>query len=260
MRGYLGSVADYVQGVTSTGTPLRDALRRQDVAGFIAAQLSESQDVIREMLNRDLLSPSTVRSLESDLRRAHGTVAALRGAVLGSGKPVREAVEEYARKAALRVFMTVQFADRHGPLLDEIRNAPPGALKRWKAHVEKPTCCHWCRSLHGVTIGVNEDFAPRIAGPAALSSTGKLTQPPRPYLGRLLAPPLHPHCECDLEVVSPGQAGVPSEQAGKGFSALPFLASSSIRSMSGRRYKLLIEFIRAAAHELGAVLRRLAGA
>lgn len=269
VRGYLLAIASYAESVVA-GPPritMAQVLKdRPDVSAFIGSQLAESEQASLQVLasawsdtGDDKHARAVFSRLAEDVTRAHGDVPAVRRALRSQPGDPRAAMEEYARRVALRVSMSVQHAMRYSRQAGTLQDAPQGALKRWKAHPQRPTCCHWCKALHGVTIGIHEDFLPYLAGPAALSGTGKLTQPPKPYLGKLLAPPLHPWCNCDLEVVSTGQAEVPSTEAREGLSALPFLASSDIRSMPAIKYRLLVEFLRAAAHELGAILRRLSG-
>lgn len=269
VRGYLLAIASYAESVMAGPPPvtMAQALKdRPDVSAFIGSQLAESEQAALQVLasawsdtGEDKHARAVFSRLAEDVTRAHGDVPAVRQALRAGAADPRAAMEAYARSVALRVTMSVQHAVRYSGQVSALQGAGKGDSKRWVAHPQRPNCCHWCKSLHGVTIGVHEDFLPHLAGAAALSKTGKLTQPPKAYLGRLLAPPLHPWCNCRLEVVSTGQAGVSSTEVREGFSALPFLASSDIRSMPAPKYRLLVEFLRAAAHELGAVLRRLSG-
>jgi hypothetical protein len=199
---------------------------------------------------------------------------------------VRDAVLGWARKAALRVRMAAGMAGGAGSavaLIDSAlaREAAGERLaKRWRAHPESPSCCFWCRRLNGVTIPLRASFAPYLGGPAAMpqarerrvaSPAGErryglrlgeqiiYTNPPRLYHGRLQGPLLHPFCRCRLEIVH--AAGPPgAAPAGSGGHPAPgrFLSAADVRDMPGDAYQADLAFLKAAAHELGQVLRRLA--
>jgi hypothetical protein len=174
---------------------------------------------------------------------------------------VRHAVLGFARDTALRSRLTLavaQAAARTARTLAEGEDREvPG--KRWKAHPERPTCCHWCRNLHGVTVGLHDSFLPYLGGPADLSGHGRLTQPPKPYRGMLSGPPLHPHCECELELVEQIETrpAETTERPRSGQKRPVFISAAEIRAMPEARYKGLAAFLHAALHELGQVIRRL---
>jgi hypothetical protein len=151
--------------------------------------------------------------------------------------------------------------------------------KRWRAHVESPTCCLWCRRLNGVTIGLRESFLPYLGGPVAMpqSRTRRVatpagerrygmprgskivyTQPPRPYHGKLQGPLLHPECRCWLEIVR--VSGIPEVPPGSRApeSLAGFLTAADVRDMPEDTYQADLAFLRAAVHELDQVLKRLA--
>jgi hypothetical protein len=149
--------------------------------------------------------------------------------------------------------------------------------KRWRAHVESPTCCYWCRRLNGVTIGLRESFAPYLGGPAAMPQSRErrvatpagerkyglpagrkivLTHPPRPYHGRLQGPLLHPFCRCWLEIVRTGDIGDASPDNGQ--APAGFVSADDVRDMPEDDYQASLAFMEAAVHELEQVLRRLA--
>jgi hypothetical protein len=150
-------------------------------------------------------------------------------------------------------------------------------LKRWKAHVESPSCCHWCRKLNGVTIPLRESFASYLGGPAAMpqSRTRRVatqagqekyglpagsriiyTNPPRPYRGRLQGPLLHPGCRCRLEIV---RAGSPPEvPPDEGPAPGGFVSADNIRGMPEDTYQADLAFLQAAVYELDQMLKRLA--
>lgn len=168
---------------------------------------------------------------------------------------VRDAVENFARRTGLRNSLSADVAGGFSRTLAGLDAAPPGMLKRWRAHVERPTCCWWCRKLNGVTIGLHESFAHHLAGPADLTGHGHLTQPPVLYHGWLQGPKLHPHCECWLEFVPAG--AVSQEGAGQEIAVPGFLAAADIRALPEDRYQSVLAFLRAATHELGQALARL---
>jgi hypothetical protein len=200
------------------------------------------------------------------------------------GRAVRDAVLGWARKAALRARMAASVAEGHGgtaaALADALAREKAGErlMKRWRAHTESPSCCVWCRRLDGVTIGLRESFAPylgtavampqrcerRVASPAGVRRYGLpegariiYTHPPRPYHGQLQGPLLHPFCRCWLEIVRAGDgtavvAPAPAEPSG-------FVSADDVRDMPEEAYQADLAFLRAAAHELDQVLKRLAG-
>lgn len=178
---------------------------------------------------------------------------------------VRAAVAEFARRAAFRNSLSIDVAAglaRTEFLLANARATGEVLYKRWRAHVDRPTCCHWCRNLDGRTIPLSEDFAPYLGPAADLSGHGHLTHPPRVWSGRLPGPKLHPHCQCWLEIVTsavsqPGGQGHVERTA----HLVPgYLAAADIRAMPEPKYNALTAFLRAAVHELGQVVRRLAHA
>jgi hypothetical protein len=196
---------------------------------------------------------------------------------------VRDAVLGWGRKAALRARMAAHTAEGSGAAAAVLsgalaREARGESLsKRWRAHAESPSCCHWCRKLNGVTIGLRESFAPYLGGPVALPGSGErrvatrageekyglpvgsrivYTRPPRPYHGRLQGPLLHPFCRCRLEIVrTGGVTGVPQDD---GRPPAGFVSADDVRSMPEDEYQADLAFLRAAAHELDQVLKRLA--
>lgn len=150
------------------------------------------------------------------------------------GTAVRDAILAWARKAALRARMSSSVADGLGgtaaTLEDAFAREAAGErlAKRWRAHVESPTCCLWCRRLNGVTIGLRDSFVPYLGDPVAMPQTAPRrvatpagtrryglpagspivwTHPPRPYHGRLQGPVLHPFCVLPGTRVMPGDEG-----------------------------------------------------
>jgi hypothetical protein len=185
---------------------------------------------------------------------------------------VRDAVLGWSRQAALRARMSLSMAEgaghAAGVLADALAREDAGErlFKRWRAHPDNPTCCFWCRRLHGVTIGLRESFAPYLGGPVLMvpssprrvatpagarrfsQAEGSLifTRPPRLYRGGLQGPLLHPFCRCRLEVTRE------LHRAHGGF-----LAASEVRDLPEDEYQTRLAFLKAAAHELGQVLKRL---
>ena len=194
-------------------------------------------------------TPGSHPSAEAAIERA----AAVRAAILG-----------WASQVALRNRLSVSVAGGAAytaSALEQARTrhaAGEKLLKRWTASMDgkDPRSCHWCRKLHGVTIGLDESFLPYLGGPADLTGRGHLTQPPRPYRGELQGPLLHPNCRCRLEIVPAGDVPPPGGQEPSG-SNPGFLSAAQIRAMPEPKYQSLVAFLRAALHELGQVLSRL---
>jgi hypothetical protein len=198
------------------------------------------------------------------------------------GRAVQGAVLGWARTAALRARMTVsttEGAARTAASLQGIRwlqDRGERVFKRWKAHTDSGSTCFWCRRLDGVTIPVHASFASYLGGPVAMPQTtarrvaspageerfglprGRriiYTHPPRLYHGDLQGPLLHPFCRCWLEVAREAPrrpAGHPSR------TPAGYLAAADIRDLPEETYQAEMAFLRAAVHELGLVLRRLA--
>lgn len=196
---------------------------------------------------------------------------------------VRDALLNWGRTAALRTAMAEHTASGTGlasAVLDDAlaREAAGEKLaKRWRSRRE-PSVCHWCRKLDGVTIGLRESFVPYLGGPVAfphsqdrhvatragerkygmpVGSPIIYAHPPRPYRGRLQGPLLHPLCRCRLEIVQVSDGNAPP--ADSPASPSRFLSAADVRAMPADVYAADLEFLRAAAHELDQVLRRLAG-
>lgn len=249
---------------------------------------------VREHLLADIgRQYGDIAHLHDAIREAHASVPQRRfipGATTPGTSPaieagneraaaVRDAILSFARSTALRSRLTVVVAAaaaRTAVTLQQgraRRAAGERVLKRWEARHDGKAC-HWCRTLDGVTIGLDESFLPYLGGPADLSGHGHLTQPPRPYRGELQGPGLHPHCggRCRLLIVREDELvddwkTRPAEtshlrRSGQSMTQAsgPFITASQIRAMPEPRYKALTAFITAAMHELAQVLARLRGA
>lgn len=209
-------------------------------------------------------------------------------AAAARAEAVRAAVTGWGRQAAQRARMALSAAQGYGRTVAALEAAElflesgERVMKRWARNPLSDSCI-WCRRLDGVTLPPGESFAPYLGGPAVLHGASarrvatpagaaryKLpvgapiiyTHPPRLYHGDLQGPLLHPFCECKLEIVrAPGPPAVPSEQAaGRGHPAPSggYLAASDVRAMPEDQYQADLAFLRAAAQELGQVMRRLA--
>jgi len=171
---------------------------------------------------------------------------------------VRRAVLGFARAVALRSRLTMEVARTAADTVRVLAQgrarvqAGEAVRKRWLARRDGKAC-HWCQSLNGVTVGMDDSFLPHLAGPADLTGHGRLTQPPRPYRGMLHGPPLHPHCRCRLMVVTSVPPEPPGEEPARAQGA-GFITAAQIRSMPEAKYKGLVAFLRAALHELGQVI------
>jgi hypothetical protein len=205
---------------------------------------------------------------------------------------VSSSLASWGRQAALRARMTVSSAEGLAATfaaLEDARAAGGSARKTWHRDPASSSCI-WCRRLDGVTISLGGSFAPYLGGPVILPRAAArkvatragsarfglpvgspiiYTHPPRLYHGDLQGPILHPFCSCRLEITrTPGSSPVPSWDGGQdgGGSRSPapiapasaFLAASDVRGMAEDRYLADLAFFRAAVHELGQVLRRLA--
>jgi hypothetical protein len=200
---------------------------------------------------------------------------------------VRDALLAWGRQAALRVRMTAHMAEGAGAaaavLAAALRREAAGEklAKRWRAHPDSPTCCLWCRRLHGVTIGLRESFVPHLGGPVPSSRTTErhvrspagehryglpagspiiYTHPPHPYRGKLQGPLLHPFCRCRLEIVrAVDSSGMPPVRPEKSsVSSSGYLTADDIRKMPEDDYQADRAFLEAALLELDQVLKRLA--
>jgi len=196
---------------------------------------------------------------------------------------VRDTILNWAATAAVRARMAVSTAGGAGQtaavlaVAERREAAGERLMKRWKAHVESPSCCYWCRKLNGVTIALKASFAPYLGGPVPLpraswqyvrtkagerryglpaGSPVAHVQPPRPYHGELQGPQLHPFCRCRLEIVRAGSTRTGAEPIGV---PAGFIAAADIREMPEESYEASRAFLHAAAHELDQVLKRLAG-
>lgn len=302
-------------------------LDRPDVAAMLREALSEGHESAMTYIEQGWLAsgadpgdPGHAR-LQADARRifssqdhlrdlisaAHASVPP-RGFVPGADPPgsnpgreaaerraaaVADAVTGWARQAAQRARMALSGAEGFGRTAAAIETAllysAAGQVvrKRWERNPASASCI-WCRRLDGVTIGLDESFAPYLGGPAVMptsrarrvateagSARYKLpvgapiiyTQPPRLYHGGLPGPLLHPFCECKLQIVrAPGGRAVPSgggqDDQDAGDSPAPeaggFLAASDIRAMPEDQYRAGLALLRAAVHGMDAAMRGLA--
>lgn len=142
-------------------------------------------------------------------------------------------------------------------------------MKTWIARVDKPSCCMWCRALHGTTVGLNEEFphgAPvrlphqrlrHVATPAGARRFGQsigspilYTRPPAVYRGVLLGPPRHPRCECRIELSRDNVGKLAPPGPG-------YVSAAEIRAMPEHKFRALRSFLLAAVHELGQQVRRM---
>lgn len=234
-------------------------------------QFSPSADALLAELLADVgraFNAAALAHLRGDIRRAYRSVPP-RQFIPGTTPPgtnpgreaaeeraqaVQEAVEDFARRAALRCSLSADVAWGDARTLAQLEGAAPGLRKRWRTSKQPPDehTCWWCRKLNGVTIPLNESFESYLGPAADLTGHGHLTQPPHSYHGWLQGPLLHPHCRCHLELVAAEDVSQAGEET-----AVPagFVFAEEIRAMPEGRYRALVEFLRAAVHELGQALR-----
>lgn len=198
---------------------------------------------------------------------------------------ISRAVLAYATQSAQRNELTVVVARTAGQTAAalehgaELAATGQSVLKRWVAKQDDRTCI-WCQFLHGTVVPLHTPFP--LPGPVALEHqvTRRVrtpagvdryhqgigtrivwTHPPRPYRGILQGPPLHPRCRCRLEIVVRGTVQEVGGQVPERSPAprVRYLAAVDVRAMPEDRYRALLAFLRAASHELGQALHRLAG-
>lgn len=310
VRAIFASLARYL-ALVITSTPYGSAdevLRRPDVGAMVADAESSAAQLARDAvaqawedyqgpeasvlshLTADAARPYDAVHLRGQLRRAHASVPLrhrepgrpgtdpVAQAARERAQAVQDAVHKFAREASFRSRLSVEVAGaaaRTEVILErgrELQAEGKTVYKKWLALVGSEDTCHWCRHLHGITIPLDDDFAPFISPATDLSGHGRLTQPPRPYRGQLPGPPLHPHCghRCRIELVTVGDGGpVPGAQPPprpdvRHLSLVPrppapgsLLTAAAVRAMPEARFRVLMAFLRAAVHELGQVTGRL---
>jgi hypothetical protein len=72
----------------------------------------------------------------------------------------------------------------------QLNGADPGLMKRWR--VTSATPCEMCAALDGTLVGINAEFD---------HNAGDDTRAYRRVWRNLTAPPRHPNCRCQLELV-----------------------------------------------------------
>jgi hypothetical protein len=120
--------------------------------------------------------------------------------------------------------------------------------KQWTVTSTNP--CPTCRALHGVTIGIDEQFD----GQAGATTTYR---PPRVWRD-LAGPPRHPHCRCRLVYIptaaaarvltrlrTPPPVGTPTR-----------ISAADVRTMPRQKFAVLVAFFRTAANRIRALLNR----
>lgn len=216
--------------------------------------------------------PGTVPSMEAAIQRA----AAVRHAIVGFGTEAHGSHQlsfQVARAAAQTAAVLEAGAEREA--------AGEQVRKRWVARKDGKTCL-WCRLLDGTVVPLHAQFP--LPGPVAVqhqvpdrrvaTEAGVAryhqaigtkiiwTHPPRLYHGMLPGPPLHPRCRCRIVLVPVSEEGgqaAPGTRSPAPQAAGEHLAASDIRALPEAKYRSLMAFLRAAVHELGMALRRLAG-
>lgn len=216
--------------------------------------------------------PGTVPHMEAAIRRA----AAVRRAIVGFARDrlLSHGLSLQVARAAAQTAAVLEAGAEREAAGEQVR-------KRWVARRDGKTCM-WCRFLDGTTVPLHAQFP--LPGPVAVqheTATRHVatpagedryhqrigtaiiwTHPPRLYHGMLPGPPLHPRCRCRIVLVpvsSDGGQAAPGGRSPAPQAAGEFLAAADIRALPEARYRSLMAFLRAAVHELGMALRRLAG-
>jgi hypothetical protein len=216
--------------------------------------------------------PGQHPAMEAAISRA----AAVRRAIVGFGRGALASHElslQVARTAA-QTAAVLEAGEEREAAGEQVR-------KRWVARRDGKTCM-WCRFLDGTVVPLHAQFplpgpvavqhesaTRHVATPAGEARYHQLigtpiiwTHPPRLYHGLLPGPPLHPRCRCRIVLVAVQEEGgqvTPGGRSPAPQAAGEYLAAVDIRAMPEAKYRSLMAFLRAAIHELGQVLRRLAG-
>lgn len=276
MQAAFAHAARYLSALTA-GDPHGSAaalLTRPDVDAELKQALDSgrqlAQDAVREAWG-GAPRHQYLDWLLSDVDRSYNSLAVLRAAVrvgwhsspdhASRADAVCRAVLAHGADLALRNRLSAESATTAARTQAELASgeqldqAGEQAWKRWECSHNPPDdrTCHWCRSLHGMTIPLHAQFP--AGEPADLTGHGRLTQPPRLYRGVLPGPPRHPRCRCRVVVTTILE---PVESEAGGQETMPvFLAAASVRALPEDRYQALAHFLEAAVHELGQVLGRL---
>lgn len=198
-------------------------------------------------------------------------------------RAVEQAMAEHADALALRGQLTLGMAagsSQTAAVLEEghrRQEAGERVMKVWRSRKTKRTC-RWCWQLDGVMIPLDEDFphgdpialpqkrTRHVATPEGARhyrrSIGQpiiFTFPPRAYRGRLPGPLRHPNCECFLELVVVSDEAMPERIGSLPAPGEHYVSASDVAALPEEKYTTLVTFMRAAVHELGQLLRKLAG-
>lgn len=247
-RSQAQALASMDQAWLASGGPA-DGLTRQQLRQDVTRAYAEAPGLIRDAVIRawhsvpdqhfipGVTEPGTHPGADVAAQRAEAVAAAVAG---------------QAQALALRNGLSVDVAASSGRTAAILASAPPGSRLRWRASMngKDPRSCAWCRALHGTVVPAGSQFP----HPAEIGGH----KPPRVYRGVLHGPPLHPHCQCELEVIPP-EAAEPEP--------LPLLpepeeesiSSDDIRALPEERYQSLTAFLRSALHELAQVIKAILG-
>jgi hypothetical protein len=176
----------------------------------------------------------------------------------------QEAAARVARSIALRNSLSASVASSAGPAETLISAARADSAvtgrqygKRWVSRRIPGVTCPWCWDLHGTVVPLDEEFPHPVPMPRqGHHEKPHPVKPPKLWHGVLFQCPLHPHCQCRIEIVLLSDAE-PEPDVAPEAPQHPYLSSKDIAAMPEERYQGLIGFLRAALHELGQVIARL---
>lgn len=288
LRSALSPALHRLHQLRTAGVAPAQAVQRPDVAGLLSQGLQDGQQVAEESTEaawRDSGAPMDSETLQVLLRDTERIFSdAFWSAVheLSNSDALPGDAEHLAGVAVLHADMAVSTALSAGTteavLAEGYRRRAAGehVRKRWRSR-KSATTCHWCWELDGTELELEEEFShgepavlPRArlrhvrthAGEhrhhAAIGSPITHTRPPAVWRGVLLGPPRHPRCECWLELVSGDEPPTQPQPITEAAMQQELVHSSDIQSMPEEQYSAMMTFLRAAVHELGQLLRRVA--
>lgn len=288
LRTSLSPALHRLHQLRTAGTAPAQAIQLPEVAGLLSQGLQDGQQAAEESTEaawRQSGAPMDSPTLQVLLRDTERIFSdAFWSAVqeLGSSDVLPDNAEELAGSAAMHAGMAVSTALSAGTteavLAEGYRRRAAGehVRKRWRSR-KSATTCHWCWELDGTELELEGEFshgAPAVLPRARLRHVRTHagahryhrdvgaeiihTRPPAVWRGVLLGPPRHPRCECWLELVDGDEPPTEPHDITGALMQQELVHSSDIQSMPEEQYSSMMTFLRAAVHELGQLLRRVA--